>query len=364
MKSFEYVFTALKGIQAGRAFYVAMCPLKLVPKIFLFQEQELPAELRAQRVLNRARIPEIAAYIIGNPGDYVFSSITASIDGKVAFEPVSFHGERDDNIGRLRVPMDARIIINDGQHRRAAIEAALEERPELADETISVVFFIDAGMKRSQQMFADLNKHAVRPTRSIGILYDHRDSLSTLARKLVDAVPVFQPLTEVEKTSISNRSTKLFTLSAIYEGTLALLRKSRKTTTVTDADRELAVDFWNHVCEQMGDWKLAAKKQASPSELRKEFVHAHGLAIQAIGRLGASLLSSKGHDYRKELKQLSRVDWSRRNTAIWEGRALIGGRISKAHACVTLTTNYLKKLFDLELSPDEHDVECQYLKSL
>ena len=58
--------------------------------------------------------------------------------------------------------MDARFIINDGQHRRAAIEMALRDRPELADETISVVFFLDPKLERCQQMFADLNRYAVR----------------------------------------------------------------------------------------------------------------------------------------------------------------------------------------------------------
>ncbi len=86
MQTYEYVFTALRGRQSGRDYYVVMCPLKLVPKIFLFQEEELPPEMRAQRVLNKARIPEIAAYITSNRSSYLFSSITASIDGEVIFE--------------------------------------------------------------------------------------------------------------------------------------------------------------------------------------------------------------------------------------------------------------------------------------
>ena len=64
-----------------------MCPLRLIPRIFLFDEEELRPELRAQRVLNRARIPEIARYILRNPRSYTFSALTASIDGDVRFEP-------------------------------------------------------------------------------------------------------------------------------------------------------------------------------------------------------------------------------------------------------------------------------------
>ncbi|GIU78070.1 MAG: hypothetical protein KatS3mg005_1308 [Bryobacteraceae bacterium] len=58
---------------------------------------------------------------------------------------------------------------------------ALRECPDLGDETIAVVFFLDIGLKRCQQMFADLNRYAVRPSRSIGILYDHRDDSAELA---------------------------------------------------------------------------------------------------------------------------------------------------------------------------------------
>ena len=76
-------------------------------------------------------------------------------------------------IFNTRDSMSAKFVINDGQHRRAGIEAALRENPELGDETIAVVFFLDVGLRRCQQMFADLNRYAVRPTTSLSILYDH-----------------------------------------------------------------------------------------------------------------------------------------------------------------------------------------------
>lgn len=364
MESYEYVFTALRGHQSGREYYVVMCPLKLVPRIFLFQEQELPAELRAQRILNKSRIPELSNYIASNPDNYVFSSITASIDGKVQFENLCINGEELHDVGRLRIPMGSRFLINDGQHRRAAIEEVLKEYPDLGDETISVVFFVDIGLKRSQQMFADLNKHAVRPTRSIGILYDHRDPLSGLARTLIEKVDTFIKMTEIEKTTISNRSTKLFTLSAIYQATLSLLRKSQKTKEVTKKEEQISIEFWNAVCQNMYDWKLAAKKQISTHELRRDYIHAHALAMHAIGRLGADLLSTGRNDFNKELKKLSSIDWSRNNTAIWEGRAMIGGKISKSNTCVILTTNYLKNAFEVELTPEEKKVEKAYLENL
>src|ERR1041384_448216 len=199
--NFTYTFPALKGIQAGRKYYVAMCPLKLLPRLFLFDEPSLPPQLRAQRSLNTARVPDIARYVLDNQNDYAFSAITASVDGEVRFEPANL-GDGTTDLGRLVVSMSARFLINDGQHRRAAIEMVLEEQPELGDETISVVFYLDTDLHRSQQLFADLNKHAVRPTKSIGLLYDLRDPLANLARNLVEKMVYFKGLTDLEKTTI------------------------------------------------------------------------------------------------------------------------------------------------------------------
>lgn len=142
--AFEYVFPAIRGVQARREYYVSMCPLRLLPKIFLFNEEELVPELRAQRTLNKSRIPEITRYILDNRDTYVFSAITASIDGEIRFEPL-IDGLEGQRVGLLHIPMSSQFIINDGQHRRAAIEMALRENPDLADESIAVVFFLDVG---------------------------------------------------------------------------------------------------------------------------------------------------------------------------------------------------------------------------
>ena len=73
-------------------------------------------EYRAQRKLNESRIPVISKYITENRDSYVFSALAASIDGDFKF--LSSNDGTD--IGILEVSMDARFLINDGQHRKAA----------------------------------------------------------------------------------------------------------------------------------------------------------------------------------------------------------------------------------------------------
>lgn len=343
-EAFQYQFTALRGVQAGREYYVVMCPMRLIPKIFLFDEDELAPELRAQRTLNRARVPEIARYVVANPRDYVFSSITASVDGEVKFEPLG--EDAAGHVGRLVIPMTARFIINDGQHRRAAIEEALKDKVELEHETISVVLFVDAGLKRSQQMFADLNRHATRPTQSIGILYDRRDVMSQVACDLASGVPTFRGLTELEKTTISNRSRKLFTLSSIYLATRRFLRKGARGVPST-AEAQLARDFWVEVGRNMPDWQAAAEKKIATSELRRDCIHAHGVALQAIAMAGADLLAADPARWKTRLRPLRTIDWSRSNAKVWDGKATVNGRISKAESNIQLTADVVRAALGL-----------------
>ncbi|MDT0634880.1 DNA sulfur modification protein DndB [Spectribacter hydrogenoxidans] len=359
---FGYTFPAIRGVQAKREYYVSMCPLRIIPKIFYFDEEEaaLPAELRAQRILNTNRVPEIAEYVLNNQDSYVFSAITASIDADVVFEPLGSDDISSD-VGMLRVPLDSKFIINDGQHRRAAIEEAIREKPALGDESIAVVFFIDRGLERCQQMFADLNRHVVRPSKSLGILYDHRDRMSQLTRLVVLKSDYFKDLVEMEKTSLSPRSRKLFTLSAIYGATDALLEGRDLDDLAPAAD--LARDYWEEVFRQMPEWQFVHDKKMSAGEVRSDFIHAHGITLQALGYIGNELIQRAKNEWKKILRKLRDIDWARNNAHLWEGRAMVGGRLSKAGQNVTLTTNAIKHALGLELTPEQERLEKAFNRS-
>lgn len=351
--AFEYIFPAIRGVQARREYYVSMCPLRLIPKIFLFNEEELVPELRAQRTLNKNRIPEIARYITDNQDGYVFSAITASVDADVRFEPLASGGEGH-RVGLLHIPMAAKFIINDGQHRRAAIEMALRENPELADESIAVVFFLDVGLQRCQQMFADLNRYAIRPSKSVSVLYDHRDDSAKLAKLVVFRSQFFKDIVETERSTLSARSRKLFTLSAIYTATNALLAGLKESP--SDRKAELATSFWEEVAKQVPEWQMVRERKITAGEVRSDFIHSHAIALQALGKAGNALLRN-GNAWKSPLKRLKSMNWSRSNAKLWEGRALIGGKVSKAANNVTLTTNAIKSHLRVPLTPDEQRVE-------
>ena len=347
-------FPVIRGLQARREYYVAMWSLRMLRQISIFDEDELPPELRAQRTLNKARIPEISGYILDNPDDYVFSALTVSIDSDVAFEPLP----GQDKLGLLRVPMDARFIINDGQHRRAAIIEALEQRPELGHETIAVVFFLDIGLERCQQMFADLNRHAIRPSRSLGLLYDHRNDKARLAKLVVMKSDFFRDIVDMEKSSLAKRSRKLFTLSAFHNACADLINGLATGDLAEDANT--ARTYWEAVAERFPAWRQVLEGRLPASEVREGYIHSHGIALQALGLAGNTLLKNHPKDWKKRLESLQKIDWSRGNTKLWEGRAMIGGKISKVTTNVILTTNVIKKALSVPLDSEQLRVETAH----
>lgn len=354
---YEYVFPALRGIQAGREFYVTMCPLRLIPRLFLFDEEELRPELRAQRTLNKSRVPEIARYMTGNREGYVFSALTASIDADVEFEEFADAGPQQ-RIGVLTIPMSARFVINDGQHRRAAIEHALRECPELGDESIAVVLFMDVGLERCQQMFADLNRYAVRPATSLSVLYDHRDGPALVTRQAVYCSPILRELVDMERTSLGTRSRRLFTLSSVHTAIKSLL--DGLTVGDVEAQAALARAYFERVADCFPEWRMVADGRISAGDIRRDFVHGHAIALHALGRVGNSLLrlNTDPASWEPSLQRLGSVSWSRDNTALWEGRAMSGGAMSKSGGHVALTSGAIKRIVGLEPTAEERKAQA------
>lgn len=337
MDAAKFSFPAVKGIQATMEYYVTMVPLDCIPKLFTFSDENMPPEIRSQRTLNKARIPEMSNYILNNPNSYVFSALTASIDGDVSFDPLD---HENTSLGLLSISMSAKLLINDGQHRRAAIEAALKKNPNLKYEHISMVLYHDIGLKRSQQMFSDLNRFAIRPTQSLNILYDNRDSLSLIVKDIIDSIPEFDSLIDKEHTSIPNRSVALFTLSALYRGTDSLLKGLDLSV---DEQSYFAISFWKNVYENMVEWQEVYNKSVKSSVVRKNSLSPLSITIKAIGATGNELYQSKELNTFSALEGLKYVDWQKTNP-IWNNGIIVNGSVQLSHATQQLMINEIKNI--------------------
>jgi len=166
---------------------------------------------------------------------------------------------------------------------------------------------------------------------------------------------IFRDIVDLEKSSLAPRSRKLFTLSAFYSACADLVQDL--ATGNLNADAQTAREFWEAVARQFPAWTQVRDSKLAASEVREGFIHSHGIALQAIGKAGNALLKGNPSGWKTRLKALGQIDWSRKNARLWEGRALIGGKVSKVTTNVILTTNVLKKRLGVELDPEEQRVE-------
>lgn len=349
-----YKFPAMRGMQASNEYYVCMIPLGVLNKIFIEDTSDSLPEFRAQRKLNELRIPEIRDYILNNRDSYVFSALAASVDGNIQFSamlPTS-------DIGELEIDMDSVFLINDGQHRKAAIIKAIAIDETLKNETIAVVLYRDKGLNRSQQMFTDLNKHAVNASKSLNTLYDSKDPLALLTKQLVSEIPFFRKYTDKEKDNLAKYAAKFFTLNVLYDANKRII----KNPISIKADMDFLVKFWISVVDNMSDWNEMDKGDLSKKELRESYISTQGITIHAFGKLGHYLYCHKTLDVEKSLQGLAAIDWTRSNLECWQNRAITSaGRINRNEKGIFLTYIQIKRLLGLKIEKEEATREKQLL---
>ena len=331
--NYTYKFPVVKGIQAGREYYIAMVPLKMLAKLFPSEEEYVLPEYRAQRKISETRIPVIKKYILNNRDNYVFSALAASIDGDYCFKELNESG-----LGMLEVSMDAKFLINDGQHRKAAILAAIAECEELGKETISVVFYEDHGLARSQQMFTDLNKHAVKTSNSIAELYDSRDAIAVVTRSVIERIPFLNEYTDKEKDILGKYSSCLFTLNTFYNANKRILQKKK----VSDSDKTFLIEFWTCIADNILLWKDLANREITKSELREKYVVNQAIIIQALAMLGRDIYEDDDINMQETCAKLKEVDWSR-NSPRWRGKIINdNGRIMAGEKAITAAAEEIR----------------------
>jgi DNA sulfur modification protein DndB len=189
----------------------------------------------------------------------------------------------------------------------------------------------------------------------LGLLYDHRDAKAKLAKLVVSKSSAFKNMVEMEKSSLSARSRKLFTLSAVYSATSALIG-DEELDELNDLANYCAA-YWDEIDKHIPEWRFVRDAKMTAGEVRRDFIHSHAIVLQVLGEVGRALLQKYPNGWQQKLSKLAGIDWSRSNPRLWEGRAMIGGRVSKARNNVVLTRNVVKRQLGLALSPEEQRLE-------
>jgi DNA sulfur modification protein DndB len=220
----------------------------------------------------------------------------------------------------------------DGQHRLKSIQLAIRQRPELAREQIAVIFVPFRSQRRSQLLFSDLNRYAKSPSKSISLLFSHRDPVVTIAKTLSERVDFLSGRVEFESTSLSKHTPNVITLSTLYEMTKSFLCSRPADPADQEAEIKRQGIIWSKLVDMIPQWGQVASRDEHPAYLRSRFIVMHGVGQQAVASAVAPLFED-GSAPERRLATLGRIDWRTSNPE-WQGVAVQGRHINNTSTTV------------------------------
>lgn len=321
---------AFSGVQFGRPVYLSALSISEL-KNWTFSD--------APKISRRALAPGL------QPLSPIVLGTSQSLTAKQA------KGSPD--LEYLHLPDDIDWTVIAGHDTITALAGDIERTSH-----ISVEFHTRCGTAQLAQWANTNNRSAAITSHAKRSVLDDRGEWMTVTQQTIEQVTIFTGRVDMTKTALSNRSRNLFTFSAIHQANQQLLA-DHKQQSVKDRVG-IAVQFWNIVAANMPDWQAAYDEKILPADYRREFVCAHGIALAGLARLGRSLLAEFPKTWPAKLKKLRALNWRRSNTTMWEGRAMIAGRLSKSSTAVILTGNFLKSFVGTKLLLHESEVERSF----
>ncbi len=328
---------------------------------------ETPPELKMQRKLNLQRVEkEMVPYLVSNE-DHFYSALTVEI--RLAPQDREFGPKFDSTnqfpggieFGQLTLDGTESLYALDGQHRLKSIESAIRQRPDLAGEHIALILVPYGDIAQSQILFSDLNRNAKTPSKSISLLFAHRDPLARIAKQVAEESPLLRGRMNFESTSLSSNARQFMTLSTLYEITRTLLGSIDHNVDEESEERLTSdvVEVLDCLTTAVPAWRQVRDDEEHPAYLRQRELSGHGVAQRALAELARRARAHAPHGWREILERVGQhtndgrplVDW-RLTNQIWQSVALQGGRVNNTSTSIQLLADVLAETIGLHSDQD------------
>ncbi len=200
---------ALRGRQGDRVYYQCMVPNSVLNNFFPVNME--PEVDRSQRTIDPKHAQEIADYLVENSDTYVLGAIVYSMDQEGEFSPV------DGDIGTLTIPMGANMRSLDGQHRRQGLKRAIDEDPDIAHDSTSILIYVEPDLLKRRQMFSDMNATPKIVAKALNVSFDTRDPFALAAVKLAEKHVLLKGHVEMQAARVKNGTADYFSLAGVYD---------------------------------------------------------------------------------------------------------------------------------------------------
>jgi DNA sulfur modification protein DndB len=293
----------------------------------------------AEELINRPLMPqhvdEIAKYLLETE-NYILPSFI--FNSKTPIKVFAF-GTGAVKFGYAVMPTNVELYVTDGQHRLKAIEKAIKERPELRNDSVTVLVVQEEDIDQIHQDFADCAKNKPIPPALLAA-FDVSNVLAKLTRQIVKKTIIFEGRIDKISRTIGKDPNYMFTMNQLKIGMAEFLfGSSRKqvieSRTSQQKDEtikllEKAEKFYMEFAGFNDTWKLLLQPKVDTANLdlyslRQQRIDFNTVGLQILSRVGHLIFFGK--DFRDEQRQtlmasLAQLDY-RRDAELWQNNVVI-----------------------------------------
>jgi DNA sulfur modification protein DndB len=292
-------------------------------------------EEKTNRPIMPLHVKEIAKYLINTDAyilpPFIFNSST----------PINVFafGSGSVKFGYAVISSDVFLYVTDGQHRLRAIEKAVIERPDLYNDSVTVLVVQEEDLEQIHQDFADCSKNKPIPP-ALRASFDVSDFLSKITRDVTKQLDIFNGRIDKISTTVGKDVNFIFTMSQLRVGISEFLfgtsNKNLDSYTVEDpamykASLEKAKSFYSEFARNNTTWSLLFQPTSQANNLlnfynlRQERIDFNSVGFIIISRIGHLILSENNFTVEQNsrlIKALANLDY-RRTCSLWENSVVI-----------------------------------------
>ena len=365
-------YPAMKGkFGSTEYFVVTMKAGEVADKLTIPTEmpgwEKLKLEERFQREINYNRVKkQIVPYLSDDP-DRFFGALIVNVcnDEEMEFESASTmmsgipkpYQTAAKSFGFLTLSGSERLIPLDGQHRLAALQAAISGKDEkqqkipeitsnseLAKDDIMLIM-IRHDPQKGRKIFNKVNRYAKATTKSENLITADDDVIAIISREIVVNKLIGDDLVNYQSNTLSDKAPHFTTLSTIYEATKHVLEDwfgkidistlPEKKSTIASY-KNTAKEYWEKLLGGVNAYKVAIADKSNEGGEKRAEMRRNSLLGKPISQLALMLAVIRLRNmeagdgsklsWNTILDRINRVNWANDNP-MWEQILMSGSRI-------------------------------------
>jgi DNA sulfur modification protein DndB len=241
--------------------------------------------------------------------------------------------------GYAIIPTNIELYVTDGQHRLKAIEKAIIEKPEIKNDSVTVLVVQEEDIDQIHQDFADCAKNKPIPPAFLAA-FDINNILSKITRQLTKESTIFCSRIDKISRTVGKDPAYIFTMSQLQTSVAEFLYGSAKRQVIESRIEQQKGDyknllekvkiFYTEFAQNNETWKMLLQPASATinldlSLLRQQRVDFNSVGFQIISRIGHLIFFNQDFNETQKnllIKALASLDY-RRTCTLWQNSIVI-----------------------------------------